>query len=92
MLFFLTVKAGDYVPEEVPANLIAVISQTPELQSYAVKKLYTTLLRDTTQPALLQVALWSIGEYGDLLISGSSSSLLSEPDEDPMPIAVCYRF
>jgi AP-1 complex subunit gamma-1 len=41
--------AGNYVPEEVAANLISLIASTPELHSYSVQKLYIALTSDAHQ-------------------------------------------
>lgn len=62
-------QAGKCVREEIAASLIAVITQSPDLQAYAVKKLYAALQdSDSTMPdMLIQVAVWCIGEYGELL-------------------------
>jgi len=64
--------AGSFIPDEVPSNLIQLISSTPELSSYAVQKLYLALSTDITQQPLTQVGLWCIGEYGDLLVADKS--------------------
>eukprot|EP00727_Mastigamoeba_balamuthi_P008566 m51a1_g4331 Adaptor protein complex 1 (AP-1), gamma subunit (843) ;mRNA; r:139003-142008 len=60
--------AGSTIPEEVPANLCAIVSQTADIQAYAVQRLYAALVRDMTQPALMIVGLWCIGEFADLLM------------------------
>jgi len=65
--------AGNYVPEEVPCNLVTLIASTPELHSYSVQKMYIALTNDMSQQTLVQVALWCIGEFGDLLVSGGGS-------------------
>jgi len=75
--------AGAFVPEEVPSTLANIVAQTPDLQCYAVQKLYTTLMKDKSQyqAALQQITLWCVGEYGDLLV-GETAPI--EPDEDPL--------
>jgi AP-1 complex subunit gamma-1 len=65
--------AGQYVPEEVASNMISIISLTPELQAYAVQKMYLALTKDSTQQALVRVGVWCIGEFGDLLIANTPS-------------------
>ncbi|EMS13853.1 AP-1 complex subunit gamma-1, putative [Entamoeba histolytica HM-3:IMSS] len=59
--------AGDIVPEEVTWNFILLIQQNIELQGYAVHKLFEALKKDVSKLALNKVAIWAIGEYGDLL-------------------------
>eukprot|EP01121_Diplochlamys_sp_Union-15-3_P013138 TRINITY_DN4040_c0_g2_i5.p1 TRINITY_DN4040_c0_g2~~TRINITY_DN4040_c0_g2_i5.p1 ORF type:complete len:828 (-),score=149.24 TRINITY_DN4040_c0_g2_i5:70-2553(-) len=66
--------AGSFVPDEVCSNLIALIAQTPELQSYAVHKMYLSLSNDVTQQSMIQVGVWCIGEFADLLIVGESGT------------------
>eukprot|EP01105_Mastigella_eilhardi_P007126 TRINITY_DN1857_c0_g1_i1.p1 TRINITY_DN1857_c0_g1~~TRINITY_DN1857_c0_g1_i1.p1 ORF type:complete len:642 (+),score=204.16 TRINITY_DN1857_c0_g1_i1:326-2251(+) len=77
--------AGSFVPEEVLANLVTAIAQTPDLQGYAVRRLYAALCRDMSQATLQQVALWAIGEYGELLVGGA---VHFEAEEEPIqPVA-----
>lgn len=58
---------GVVIPDDVPASICAVMSQTPALQGYAVQRLYAALVRDLSVPDLVRIGLWAIGEYGDLL-------------------------
>ncbi|XP_072219207.1 AP-1 complex subunit gamma-like 2 isoform X1 [Leuresthes tenuis] len=69
ILHVLTTAGGDVRDETVP-NLIQLITNTSELHCYTVHKLYRALLTDISQPSLVQVACWCIGEYGDLLLRG----------------------
>lgn len=69
MLRVLTL-AGNYVREPIMSSFIRLIATTPELQQYAVQKLYTNLKKDITQESLTQAGAWCIGEYGDLLLKG----------------------
>ncbi|CAN9503306.1 unnamed protein product [Ophioblennius macclurei] len=69
ILHVLTTAGGDVRDETVP-NLIQLITNTSELHSYTVHKLYRALLTDISQQPLVQVACWCIGEYGDLLLKG----------------------
>eukprot|EP01121_Diplochlamys_sp_Union-15-3_P013136 TRINITY_DN4040_c0_g2_i1.p1 TRINITY_DN4040_c0_g2~~TRINITY_DN4040_c0_g2_i1.p1 ORF type:complete len:738 (-),score=127.72 TRINITY_DN4040_c0_g2_i1:25-2238(-) len=66
--------AGSYVPDDVCSNLIALIAQTPELQSYAVHKMYLSLSNDISQQSMIQAGVWCIGEFADLLIVGESGT------------------
>ncbi|GMS96845.1 hypothetical protein PENTCL1PPCAC_19020 [Pristionchus entomophagus] len=61
--------AGDDVPHEVVSSIIQLISSHSELQHYAVGALFRAAAADRSnaQP-LLQVAFWTIGEFGDLLL------------------------
>lgn len=69
MLRVLTL-AGNYVKEPIMSSFIRLIATTPELQTYAVQKLYANLKKDITQESLTQAGAWCIGEYGDALLKG----------------------
>ena len=62
--------AGNYVKEQILSSFIRLIATTPDLQVYAVQKLYGALKADITQEALTLVGTWVIGEYGDSLLRG----------------------
>ncbi|MCP9260020.1 AP-1 complex subunit gamma-1 [Dirofilaria immitis] len=61
--------AGNYVPDEVVSCMIQLISSHSELQHYATIQLYRAAQADVVnaQP-LLQVAFWTIGEFGDIIL------------------------
>ncbi|KAK3949327.1 adaptin N terminal region-domain-containing protein [Pseudoneurospora amorphoporcata] len=69
MLRVLTL-AGNYVKEPILSSFIRLIATAPELQTYAVQKLYTNLKKDITQESLTQAGAWCIGEYSDALLRG----------------------
>ncbi|RKU44897.1 clathrin associated protein complex large subunit [Coniochaeta pulveracea] len=69
MLRVLTL-AGNYVKEPIMSSFIRLIATTPELQTYAVQKLYSNLKKDITQESLTQAGAWCIGEFGDVLLKG----------------------
>ncbi|KAK2045292.1 Adaptor protein complex AP-1 gamma subunit [Colletotrichum somersetense] len=69
MLRVLTL-AGNYVKEPIMSSFIRLVATTPELQTYAVQKLYISLKKDITQESLTQAGAWCIGEYGDALLRG----------------------
>ena len=71
--------AGNYVKEEVLAAFIRLVSHTPELQLYTVQKLYSALLEDVSQEALTLAGIWTIGEYGEILLS--NGNFVDENDE-----------
>ncbi|KAH8665121.1 adaptin N terminal region-domain-containing protein [Tricladium varicosporioides] len=62
--------AGNYVKEQILSSFIRLIATTPELQTYAVQKLYISLKKDITQESLTLAGAWCIGEYGDALLKG----------------------
>ncbi|KAM7201827.1 Adaptin N terminal region domain containing protein [Rhypophila sp. PSN 637] len=69
MLRVLTL-AGNYVREQILSSFIRLIATTPELQTYAVQKLFINLKKDITQESLTQAGAWCIGEYSDSLLKG----------------------
>lgn len=62
--------AGNYVKEQIMSSFIRLVATTPELQTYAVQKLYINLKKDITQESLTQAGSWCIGEYADSLLRG----------------------
>lgn len=62
--------AGNYVKEQILSSFIRLIATTPDLQTYAVQKLYIGLKKDITQEGLTLAGAWCIGEYGDALLRG----------------------
>jgi AP-1 complex subunit gamma-1 len=62
--------AGNYVKEQILSSFIRLVATTPELQTYAVQKLYASLKKDITQESLTLAGAWCIGEYGDALLRG----------------------
>ena len=70
--------------EETVCSMIALITSNPDLHAYATHKLYATLASSTTQPVLLQLAIWCVGEYGELL----TTTAAPDGGEEPMPTTV----
>ncbi|RCI13929.1 hypothetical protein L249_8160 [Ophiocordyceps polyrhachis-furcata BCC 54312] len=62
--------AGNYLKEQILSSFIRLLATTPELQPYAVQKLYANLKMDITQESLTQAAAWCVGEYADMLLRG----------------------
>jgi AP-1 complex subunit gamma-1 len=67
--------------EETVCSMIAIVTSNPDLQGYATHKLYATLAASTTQPVLLQLAVWCVGEYGELLTGGTPPEGSECPDQ-----------
>ncbi|CAG5011752.1 unnamed protein product [Parnassius apollo] len=87
-LFRLLLKAGNYLRDDTVSSTIQIISAAPtERQAYAAMRLWTSLERSavsgdaTEKQPLVQVAAWTVGEYGDLLVSEASNAI-SMVDED----------
>ncbi|CAF1214755.1 unnamed protein product [Didymodactylos carnosus] len=62
--------AGNSVRDDIVSSLIGIISCSPDLHGYTAQQLYKLIHHDITQQPLVQVASWSLGEYGDLFVSG----------------------
>ncbi|CAG9783529.1 unnamed protein product [Diatraea saccharalis] len=87
-LFRVFLKAGNYLRDDTVSSTIQIISSSAgERQAYAAMRLWTALERSaisglaTERQPLVQVAAWTIGEYGDLLVSEDSNAI-SMADED----------
>ncbi|VAI62561.1 unnamed protein product [Triticum turgidum subsp. durum] len=68
-MFKVLSLAGNHVKDDVWHALIVVISNASELQGYSVRSLYTALQAYSEQGSLLRVAVWCIGEYGEMLVN-----------------------
>jgi len=74
--------------EETVCSMIALITSTPTLQAYATHKLYMQLAAKTLQPVLLQLAVWCVGEYGEMLIASVPAGIDTTEYAAPDPKAV----
>ncbi|KAJ6834095.1 AP-1 complex subunit gamma-2-like [Iris pallida] len=72
-------EAGNYVKDDVWHALIVLISNSPDLQGYTVRSLYKAFQTSSEQESLVRVAIWCIGEYGDMLVNGSGLLEGEEP-------------
>lgn len=88
MIKILT-TAGNYVRDDVVGTLCQLISDNPQLYAYCVRQLWLQLGDNdnlhTKQP-LVQVAMWCIGEYGNLInepfnLDSSDDSIKSKASE-----------
>jgi hypothetical protein len=57
-----------------------MVSENTELHPYCVQRLYAALVGDISQQPLCKVALWTIGEYGDLLLTSQTQDGLEPQD------------
>jgi AP-1 complex subunit gamma-1 len=74
--------AGSLTKERVASNLIVIIQQNPNLYAYSVHSLYYALKADASQAALVQVAVWAIGEYGNMLCDSASVQEANSTSEE----------
>ncbi|KAJ8913851.1 hypothetical protein NQ315_003760 [Exocentrus adspersus] len=84
-LLKVLVAAGNYVRDDVISSTIQLISESTNQQAYVTLQLYRALSEDylNRQP-LTQVAVWAIGEYGDLLLQAAieDEQNVTPPTED----------
>jgi len=60
---------GNFVKDDILYNFAALISSSPEIHGYSAHKLYASLREDVSQEYLVYAGLWTIGEFGDILIN-----------------------
>ncbi|CAL1413639.1 unnamed protein product [Linum trigynum] len=78
MLKVLT-EAGNFVKDEVWHALVVVISNASDLHGYTVRALFRALQTTAEQESLVRVAVWCIGEYGDLLVNNAGRLNVEDP-------------
>ncbi|CAL8994294.1 unnamed protein product [Prunus brigantina] len=72
-------EAGNFVKDEVWHAVIVVISNASDLHGYTVRALYRALQLSAEQESLVRVAIWCIGEYGDLLVNNIGMLDVEDP-------------
>ncbi|XP_061517564.1 AP-1 complex subunit gamma-1 isoform X2 [Anopheles gambiae] len=84
-LLSVLIAAGNYVRDDVVSSTIhLILNSPPEEQAYIGLRLWSSVHNvansEEKQP-LLQVAVWTIGEYGDLLLSSERIEDVEIPAE-----------
>ncbi|GLT50298.1 hypothetical protein SLA2020_237910 [Shorea laevis] len=72
-------EAGNFVKDEVWHALIVVISNASDLHGYTVRALYRAFQTSAEQETLVRVAVWCVGEYGDLLVNNVGMLDIEDP-------------
>ncbi|GMP82862.1 hypothetical protein CsSME_00036989 [Camellia sinensis var. sinensis] len=72
-------EAGNFVKDEVWHALIVVISNASNLHGYTVRFLYRAVQTSGEQESLVRVAVWCIGEYGEMLVNNAGMLDIEEP-------------
>ncbi|KAI4382590.1 hypothetical protein MLD38_008536 [Melastoma candidum] len=72
-------EAGNFVKVEVCHALIVVITNATDLHGYAVRALYKAFQASDEQESLTRVAVWCVGEYGDMLVNNVGMLDLEDP-------------
>ncbi|KNC26893.1 hypothetical protein FF38_10942 [Lucilia cuprina] len=89
------IAAGNYVRDDVVSSTIQLVSSSPALeQTYITNRFWESLQVsnhcEDKQP-LLQVAVWAIGEYGDMFMYSSNDDEFERPSESEL-IAMFHKF
>uniref|UniRef100_A0A0E0GE97 AP-1 complex subunit gamma n=1 Tax=Oryza nivara TaxID=4536 RepID=A0A0E0GE97_ORYNI len=87
-MFKVLSLAGNHVKDDVWHALVVVISNASELQGYSVRLLYMALQAFVDQGSLVRVAVWCIGEYGEMLVN--NVGMLQ--GEEPITIIIAIFF
>ena len=77
-ILIFVLKAGNSVRDDIVSSLISIISSSPDLHGYTAKQLYKMIRDDITQQPLVQVASWTLGEFGDLVVDGQYQQIDNE--------------
>lgn len=64
--------AGKHVKDSSISTFLQLIAATPQLQAYSITKLFNALKENKFQDALVRVALWCVGEFGELVSNGEA--------------------
>eukprot|EP00918_Siedleckia_nematoides_P081481 GHVU01178706.1.p1 GENE.GHVU01178706.1~~GHVU01178706.1.p1 ORF type:complete len:730 (-),score=159.31 GHVU01178706.1:586-2775(-) len=76
--------AGTFYSSDVRDTLINALILNPELQAYAVHKLFFSCKENRYPEMLTATTLWCVGEFGDLLIFGEAQG----PDGQRIAVSV----
>jgi len=68
--------------EEYISQIITVIATTPELHQYSVTKIYYAMKENIDQIGLVQLGIWLVGEFGEMLVNGTCKN----PDGKPIVV------
>lgn len=77
----LTLSEG-HVREEFISQLITVIATTPDLHQYSVTKAYYAMKENVNQIGMVQLGIWLVGEFGEMLVNGTAR----DPDNNPIVV------
>jgi AP-1 complex subunit gamma-1 len=70
------ILSGNFVSEDSTSSLIHLIAGTPELQSYAVHKLFFSLQENLGQEGLARATIYCLGDFGHLLVQGNATAIV----------------
>ncbi|KAJ9188003.1 hypothetical protein P3X46_003405 [Hevea brasiliensis] len=73
------IEAGNFVKDEVWHALIVAISNASDLHGYTVRALYRSFQTSAEQETLVRVAVWCVGEYGDMLVNNVGVLDIEDP-------------
>ena len=67
----LTLSEG-YVREEYISQIITVVATNPSLYQYSIVRSYFAMKENLNQIGMVQLGVWLLGEFGEMLINGSA--------------------
>lgn len=91
-LLSILIAAGNYVRDDVTSSTIQMISSSPSLeQAYITYKFWDSMVQEPQQDnqPLIQVAVWCIGEYGEMLLYSEDSQ---DVDHRPTEASIIELF
>jgi AP-1 complex subunit gamma-1 len=59
-----------------------VIATTPDLHQYSVTKAYYAMKENLNQIGMVQLGIWLVGEFGEMLVNGQAR----DPDNNPIVV------
>jgi len=92
LITMLTIAGREASPEVQNATVIYISRSSEDVHAYATHKLLKALRDDDgSQRGLLNVGIWCIGEYGDLLLSPHSYTPSPSPnDGGTAPVSITF--
>ena len=77
----LTLSEG-HVREEYISQVITVVATNPSLHQYSIVRAYYAMKENLNQVGMVQLGVWLLGEFGEMLINGAAS----DPDGGPIVV------
>lgn len=68
----LTLSEG-HVREEYISQVITVVATNPSLHQYSIVRAYYAMKENLNQVGMVQLGVWLLGEFGEMLINGAAS-------------------
>lgn len=72
----------NHVREEYISQVITVVATNPSLHQYAIVRSYYAMRENMNQIGMVQLGVWLLGEFGEMLINGTAT----DPDGNPIVV------